>query len=116
MFSADGRTLWFSTAGSINSGAVHAYDLVTGRQRFVIDGDMEGVVETGPYAGAVIVARHGDPSRMAAPSHSIEIVRQDGEVAAVVSTRDPPEPHLRPWLRAHRSTARFINTPPRRCR
>jgi hypothetical protein len=57
-FSPDGRALYFTSAAWATSGAVHAVDLVSGKERFVTAGNSLAVVPVGQYAGDLIVNKH----------------------------------------------------------
>lgn len=56
-FSRDGTRLFFSSAAWATSSAVHVVDLATGRERFVIDGSLVGLVTEGHFSGDLLVAR-----------------------------------------------------------
>lgn len=57
-FSPDGRQVWFLSAAWATSGAVHAIDVATGRERFVVAGNSLEVVPRGEYAGHLMVEQH----------------------------------------------------------
>jgi len=57
-FSPDGRTIFFSSAAYATSGAVHAYDTVSGAVRFVMGGNDPQVVPAGEYKGDLLVEQH----------------------------------------------------------
>ena len=57
-FSPDGRTLYFLTEAWATSGAIHALDLQTLEERFVIDAVALLVIMSGKYAGQLFVQRH----------------------------------------------------------
>lgn len=56
--SPDGRTLYFNTTAWATSGALHALDLVTGKERFVTSSIGFFVATRQPYAGNLVVAKH----------------------------------------------------------
>src|SRR5689334_1423963 len=55
LFSNDGRTLYFNSRAWVTSSALHAVDLVTGRERFVIDGGLIGIIQGGRLGGDLVV-------------------------------------------------------------
>ena len=57
-FSPDGRTLYFLTEAWATSAALHALDLQTLNERFVIDAVGLLVIMSGKYAGHLFVQRH----------------------------------------------------------
>jgi dipeptidyl aminopeptidase/acylaminoacyl peptidase len=57
-FSPDGRLLYFASQAWVTSSAVHVVDLGTGRERFVLAGDLVDVVPRGEYAGHLLVGQH----------------------------------------------------------
>ncbi|HET7234270.1 MAG TPA: hypothetical protein VFJ16_29930 [Longimicrobium sp.] len=57
-FSPDGRRIYFLSSGWATSGAVHAVDVATGREWFVVPGNSLEVVRSGEYAGHLLVSQH----------------------------------------------------------
>ncbi len=57
LLSPDQRTLYFTSAGWVTSSAAHAVELATGKERFLVDGAIEAVLEAGPYKG-MLLANH----------------------------------------------------------
>jgi hypothetical protein len=57
-FSPDGRVVYFLSDAWVTSGAVHAVDLATGRERYVCPGNSLEVVPRGEYAGHLVVQQH----------------------------------------------------------
>lgn len=57
-FSPDGRTLYFLTEAWATSAAIHALDLQTLEERFVIDAVALLVIMSGRYVGHLFVQRH----------------------------------------------------------
>lgn len=53
-FSPDGSSLYFTSAAWVTSPALHVVDLRTGEERFLVDGALERVIATGPYAGMLL--------------------------------------------------------------
>jgi len=58
MFSPDGRTVYFTSAAWATSGSIHAVAAAGGKERFVTDGNALTVVQSGQYAGSLIVSKH----------------------------------------------------------
>ena len=56
--SPDGRTLYFNTTAWATSGALHALDLVTGKERFITSSNGFFVATRQPYAGNLVVVKH----------------------------------------------------------
>lgn len=57
-FSPDGREIFFESAAWATSGAIHAVEVRTGRERFVVAGQSFAVVPRGEYAGCLIAMQH----------------------------------------------------------
>jgi len=57
-FSPDGKRLYFLSVAWVTSGAVHAVDVASGEERFVLPGLSVEVVPRGHYAGHLLVTQH----------------------------------------------------------
>jgi hypothetical protein len=57
-FAPDGRKVYFLVTAWVTSGAIHALDLATGRERYVCPGNSLEVVPRGEYAGHLMVQQH----------------------------------------------------------
>lgn len=57
-FSPDGQRIYFLSSAWAVSGAVHAVEVATGREWFVIPGNSLEVVARGEYAGHLLVSQH----------------------------------------------------------
>lgn len=57
-FSPDGRQVYFLSDAWAVSSAVHAVELATGRERYLIPGNSLEVVPNGRYAGHLLVSQH----------------------------------------------------------
>jgi len=57
-FSPDGRHLYFISSAWATSGAVHAIDLATRKERFFTDGSGLEIVPNGDYKGCLLVQKH----------------------------------------------------------
>ena len=57
-FSPDGRHLYFLSRAWVTSDAVHAVDVVTGREWFVAAGNSLEVIPRGALAGCLLVTQH----------------------------------------------------------
>ena len=57
-FSPDGKQIYFLSVAWVTSGAVHAVDVASGRERFVLPGSSVEVVPSGEYAGHLLVTQH----------------------------------------------------------
>jgi hypothetical protein len=58
VFSPDSRELYFMSAAWATSSAVHVVDIATAKERFVCDGELEGVVLDGEHRGDLVMQRH----------------------------------------------------------
>jgi WD40 repeat protein len=86
IFSPDGATLYFLTAASASTAAIHAVPTAGGPQRFVADGNALSVVSKGKYAGSLLVEQHRlmgdngswDPEVLVSPAgKTIKVVGED---------------------------------------
>jgi dipeptidyl aminopeptidase/acylaminoacyl peptidase len=57
-FSPDGHRLYFVSASTATSGAVHTIDLPTKKERFFTDGSGLEVVPNGDYKGYLLIQKH----------------------------------------------------------
>ena len=57
-FSRDGNTIFFLSDGWATSWGLHAIDVRTSSERFVVDALTSLVIPSGPYAGKLFVERH----------------------------------------------------------
>lgn len=57
-FSPDGSRIYFLSSAWVTSGAVHAVEVASGRERFVVAGNSLDVVPAGEYAGHLLVEQH----------------------------------------------------------
>jgi dipeptidyl aminopeptidase/acylaminoacyl peptidase len=57
-FSPDGKQVYFLSVAWVTSGAVHAVDVASGEERFVLPGLSVEVVPRGHYAGHLLVTQH----------------------------------------------------------
>lgn len=59
----DGRTLYFFTMANTPASAIHAVELETGAERFVVRGSLLSFMGSGSHAGQLLVMQiHDDPS------------------------------------------------------
>lgn len=57
-YSLDGRMIYFMSEAFATSGSIQSVDVDTGKTAFVIGGNWVKVINRGPYAGNLYVARH----------------------------------------------------------
>lgn len=57
-FSPDGSRIYFLSSAWVTSGAVHAVEVASGREWFVVAGNSLDVVPAGEYAGHLLVEQH----------------------------------------------------------
>jgi hypothetical protein len=56
---APGDTLiYFTSEAWVTSGAVHVVSVSSGAEHFVYDGQLEGVIQSGPQSGYLVIGRH----------------------------------------------------------
>lgn len=103
VFSGDGKSVYISAQAWGDEEAVHQVDVVTGRERFIIDGSMDSVVRTGPYRGDLLVRRHTPLLSKAGYHYPIYVVQPNGTIQRRVPgmDRDDDRGHLVNWLDAH---------------
>ena len=58
VFSLDGRHIYVMATAWVTSDALHAVDVTTGAESYIIDGNTNSVIRTGPYRGDLLVERH----------------------------------------------------------
>jgi hypothetical protein len=84
-FSLDGHFIYVLADAWATSAAVHQVNVDTGIERFVIDGNSDAVVRTGPYRGYLLVSRHKYHPAPALGSYDpVDVVRPDGHVEFTV--------------------------------
>lgn len=57
-FSLHDKSVYINAIAWIDEDAVHNVKLETGAERFIVDGDLEAIIRSGPYAGDLLVRRH----------------------------------------------------------
>lgn len=102
-FSLDGGFLYVESDLATVSGGVHQINLATGRHRFVIDGELKGVIRNGPYRGFLIVSEHRFLNApLPGASYPFFVVRPDGKEVMMTPVmddyRDPAA--IDRWLKA----------------
>lgn len=82
VFSPDSKTLFFTTTAWVTSSAAHAVDLETKEERFLVDGGITAVLESGPYKGHLLATHF-----RLDPVHSVDSPKYRGrmETWSVVS-------------------------------
>ena len=103
VFSLDGGYVYVEADAWATSSAIHQVSLATGRERFVVDGWLYGVLRNGPYRGYLVVGQHryfGPPNY--GSYNPVSVVRPDGKVLLRVpgSDKDDGETSLERWLRS----------------
>jgi hypothetical protein len=58
LFSPDGRTVYFASRGWVTSDALHAVEVVTGRERFICGANTFELLTVGRYRGDLMVGQH----------------------------------------------------------
>ena len=92
-FSPAGRTLYVASAAWVTSGALHAVDVRTGRERFLCDANRFTVIERGPYRGHLLVWQHRYYSRGA--RDGVWIVTPSGRTRRRVTFDDASDAEAR---------------------
>jgi hypothetical protein len=103
-FSLDGHFVYVLVDAWATSNAVHQVKVESGAERFVIDGNSDKVIRTGPYRGYLLVMRHKyyTPPKMGSYD-PVDVVRPDGHVEFTVpgtEIDDDPD-RVALWLRQH---------------
>lgn len=87
-FSPDDRTIFFLADAWVTSAAVHAIDVRSGAEKFVVDAVGALVVRAGPHAGRLFVERHRYKTFPGEGFHSYEwcgIVDRQGRIVKTLS-------------------------------
>lgn len=99
LFSNDGRVLYFNSEAWTTSAALHQLDAVSGREAFLVDGGLIGVVAGGRFDGYLVVLRHRyHPAPAFGSYEAATLVSPNGRVLTVISTADEPVPTVVAWL------------------
>lgn len=102
-FSPDGRYLYVESDLATTSGGVHEINLATGQHRFVVGGELKGVIRNGVYKGFLVVSEHRFlDAPLPGASYPFFVVRPDGnEVMMTPITDDYRDPKaIDRWLKA----------------
>jgi dipeptidyl aminopeptidase/acylaminoacyl peptidase len=103
VFSLDGGFVYVEAQAWATSGAIHQIDVATGRERFVVDGWLYGVLRNGRYRGHLVVGQH---KYHGAPNYGsynpVSVFRPDGTKVLTVpgSELDDGTESLPRWLKA----------------
>ena len=106
VFSLDGSHVYIMATAWVTSDALHAVDVTTGAETYLIDGNTDSVIRTGPYSGDLLVQRHRyyrgggsyNPTYVITPAGKtvLKVPGTDNEETDEVTTR---------WLTKHKWTA-----------
>jgi len=102
-FSPDGRTIYFLAEAWATSGAVHALDIHTLSERFVIDAVSALVIPSGPHVGELFVQRHQYKTFPGEGFHAFQwcgIVNPRGQIVRTLSEDESLCPGYAPGDRA----------------
>ena len=102
-FSPDGRTIFFLAEAWATSGAVHAIDVDTLSERFVIDAVVALIIPSGPHSGQLFVERHQYKNFPGEGYHAFEwcgIVTTGGQTVRTLSEDESVCPGYAPGDRA----------------
>jgi hypothetical protein len=58
LLSPDGATLYFTSSAWVTSGAAHAVEIATGKERYLVDGSIQRVLVDGPYKGNLLASHY----------------------------------------------------------
>jgi dipeptidyl aminopeptidase/acylaminoacyl peptidase len=58
VFSPDGKRLYFMSEAWVTSNGIHVFEISTGTEHFVTDGNTLQILSNGQYAGFLIVQKH----------------------------------------------------------
>ncbi|MBV8687936.1 MAG: hypothetical protein JOZ90_17020 [Alphaproteobacteria bacterium] len=100
-FSLDGGYVYVEAEAWATSEAIHQVSVATGKERFVVDGWLYGVLRSGPWRGYLVVGQHRYWSAPDYGSYNpVSVIRPDGKVMLRVpgSDKDDGDPSLRRWL------------------
>lgn len=103
VFSLDGGYIYVEARAWATSGAIHQVGVRTGRERFVVDGWLYGILRNGPYRGYLVVGQH---KYRGAPNYGsynpVSVFRPDGTKVLTIpgSERDDGAESLPRWLKA----------------
>jgi WD40-like Beta Propeller Repeat len=101
-FSLDGHFVYVLADAWATSAAVHQVNIETGNERFVIDGNSDKVIRSGPYRGYLLVERHKyHPPPKVGSYNPVDVVRPDGHVEFTLpgTEVDDGADRVTPWLR-----------------
>jgi len=102
-FSPDGGTIFFLAEGWATSGALHAIDIHTLSERFVIDAVAMLIIPSGPHVGQLFVERHQYKNFPGEGFHAFEwcgIVNAAGQIVRTLSEDESVCPGYAPGDRA----------------
>lgn len=102
-FSLDGGFIYVEAEAWATSGAIHQVEVATGRERFVVDGWLYGVIRNGRYRGHLLVGQH---KYHGAPDYGsynpVSVFRPDGKKILTIpgSELDDGAESLKRWLKS----------------
>ncbi len=101
-FSLDGGFVYVMAEAWVTSSAIHQVNVKTGTHRYVTDGELLFVLQTGKYCGYLVVQKHKYPADTEQGANDpIYIVRPDNKVSFMVphSDKDDGDQSLPAWLK-----------------
>ena len=103
VFSPDGRQIYISAFYGGDGGLVQRVDVATGRHAFVVGGELDGIIRSGPYRGDLFATQHTslkgkDGSEYA--GYPYYVFSLDGAVVKRIPDSEKWDQHmLNAWLR-----------------
>ncbi|WP_129586269.1 hypothetical protein [Sphingomonas montana] len=88
-FSLDGGFIYIDADAWTTSSAVHQISVTTGKERFVVAGNITAIMRTGPYRGYLLVSQHKYRQAPEFGSYeAISLIKPDGTPILVVPGSD----------------------------
>ena len=89
LFSLDGGFVYINADAWTTSNAVHQISVTTGKERFVVDGALLGVIRDGQYRGYLLVQQHRYRKAPRTGSYDpVYVIRPDGVETMLVPGTD----------------------------
>lgn len=97
-FSLDGGYVYVEAEAWVTSAAIHQVSVTTGKERYVADGWIHGILRTGPYRGDLVVSQHRYHKAPRYGSYDpAAVIRPDGKVVLKLPGE---EPDVDGWVKA----------------
>lgn len=108
IFSPSGKFIYVTAPAWGDEMAIHRVSVTSGKEQFVLDGELRSIIRDGPYRGDLLVKRHTAwPTPKIGFHYPVYLARADGSLRFRIPNmnHDDDNVHVTKWLSSHGWTA-----------